>query len=273
MPWFPEVFSAPVLQELLDKRRREELRAVPYFDGLLAGDPDALVESFSGEPLLFDPVRGRVKGVRAFRAFAAQMSEWLVRRNVSVEDVDHVVLEGRGFEEVVLHLDGETGPVALPWALVADRRPDGRIEELRIYHSSRPLTGRPTSRPPLQQPDDALRRPDVIAEHQRALAAGDVDAIVATFEPDGYVREPAGVDDVHRGRDALRAFYDRMLSHGGIAQEHCSVVGDERACALEYNVVRWGSEPLLPQAGLTVYVRGQGGRIAALRVYDDVEGH
>ena len=28
-------------------------------------------------------------------------------------------------------------------------------------------------------------------EYQRALAAGDVEAAVAAFEPDGYVREPA----------------------------------------------------------------------------------
>jgi hypothetical protein len=27
---------------------------------------------------------------------------------------------------------------------------------------------------------------------------------------------------------------------GGILLEHCALVDDERACALEYNVVRWG---------------------------------
>ena len=107
MPWVPELFSAPALQRLLDKRRRDELVAVPYFDGLMAGEPDALVESFAGEPELYDPVRGRIKGARAFEAFVAEMSAWLVQRNVSVEDVEHVVLERRGFEEVVLHLDGD----------------------------------------------------------------------------------------------------------------------------------------------------------------------
>jgi hypothetical protein len=111
-----------------------------------------------------------------------------------------------------------------------------------------------------------------VAEHQRALAAGDVDAIVAAFEPDGYAREPAGADQVHRGPDGLRAFYGRMFSHGGgTGHELCAIVGDERACALEYNVVRWGSAQLLPQAGVAVYVRGQSGTLAAVRVYDDVE--
>jgi hypothetical protein len=43
--------------------------AVPYFDGLMAGEPDALVKSFAGQPELHDPVRGRGKGTRAFEAF------------------------------------------------------------------------------------------------------------------------------------------------------------------------------------------------------------
>ena len=92
MPWVPEQFSASVLQQVLDKRRREKLIAVPYFDGLEAGEPQALVESFVGEPELYDPVRGRVRGARALEGFVAEMREWLAERNASVEDVRHVIL-------------------------------------------------------------------------------------------------------------------------------------------------------------------------------------
>jgi hypothetical protein len=42
-------------------------------------------------------------------------------------------------------------------------------------------------------------------------------------------------------------------------------------CALEYNCVRWGSHDLPPQAGIGVYERGPDGRLAAARVYDDIE--
>ena len=121
MPWVPELFSAPVLQRLLDERRRAALVAVPYFDGLLAGEPAALVESFAGEPELHHPVRGRIKGTRAFEAFVIETTTWLRERNVSVEDVEHVVAERRGFEEVVLHLDRAAGRVDVPVAIVADR--------------------------------------------------------------------------------------------------------------------------------------------------------
>jgi SnoaL-like domain len=266
MPWVPEVFTAPALQRLLDSREREAMVAVPYFDGLIAGEPDALVASFAGEPQLHDPVRGRVKGERAFRAYAAATSAWLAQRHARVEDIDHVVLEGRGFEEVVLHLDGG---VELPFALVADRGRDGRIVELRIYHSCWPLTGRHAIRQPLLQPDVSVREADVVGGYQRALAAGDVDAAVDAFDPEGYAREPAGGRHVHAD---LRAFYERLFSNGGgIPLEHCSVIDDGRACALEYNVVQWGRTELPPQAGIGVHVRGESGKLVAARAYDDAE--
>ena len=111
-----------------------------------------------------------------------------------------------------------------------------------------------------------------MAEYQRALSAGDVDAIVAAFEPDGYAREPAGGEYVHRGRDRLRTHYELLFSNGGgIPLEHCATIDDGRSCALEYNVVRWGETELPPQAGVAVYERGSGGKLAAARIYDDVD--
>jgi hypothetical protein len=272
MPWVPELFSAPALARLEDKRRRDERENVPFFDGLVAGEPDALVGSFAGEPELHHPVRGRIKGTRAFEAYVTEMNEWLPERNASVEEVERVVAERHGFEEVVLHLDGESGGIDLPVAVVADKQSDGRLHELRMYYSTWPLTGRHANRPPLLQPDPELRESDVVGEYQRALAAGDVDAIVAAFEPDGYAREPAGGEHVHEGHEGLRAFYEALFSNGGgIPLEHCAVIDDQRACALEYNVVRWGESDLPPEAGVAVYVRGESGKLAAARIYDDVD--
>lgn len=256
MPWLPELFTAPALQRVLDERRRDSLVAVPYFDGLLAGDPDPLVESFAGEPEVLDPVRGRVLGATAFRAFVLQAHAWLREHRASVADVEHVILDGHGFEEVVLHYDSDEGTADVPIAVVADRRLDGRIDEVRIYFSSRLLTGVPATRAPLLQPDPGLRVPDVVADHVRAVAAGDPAAVVATFEPHGAA--PSG-------------FYERVLTHGGITLETCALVDDGRACALEYNLVQCGTTRVPPQAGVAVFVRGPSGRLATVRVYDDVE--
>jgi SnoaL-like protein len=272
MPWVPELFSAPVLEQWLEQRRREHIVDVPYFDGLLSGELDALIGSFSGEPELYHPVRGRIKGTRAFTAYVADTNAWLKQSNATIEDVTRVVTEQRGFEEVIVHLDGEFGPVDLPVALVADHWSAGRLDELRVYYSRWPMTGHHANRPPVLQPDPDLRGSDIVGEYQRALASGDVDAIVATFEPDGYAREPAGGRYIHRGRDELRAFYAHLFSNdGGIPLEHCTLVDDGRACALEYNVVRWGKSELGPQAGVAVYVRGESGKLAAARIYDDVD--
>ena len=270
MPWTPELFSAPVLQRVQERWSRE-LESVPFFDGLLAGEFDALIGSFVGEPELHHPVRGRIRGTRAFETYVRETNAWLHQCNVSVENVEYVVAGRRGFAEVVLHLDGETAPVDLPVAVVSEKQSDGRILELRIYYSSWPLTGRHVNRPPLLQPDTEIRETDVVADYQRALAAGDVAAIVSAFEPGGYAREPAGGKYVHTGLDSLRAFYELLFSNdGGIPLEHCAVIDDERACALEYNVVRWGKTALPPQAGVAVYLRGQSGKLAAARIYDDV---
>jgi hypothetical protein len=270
MPWVPEMFSAPALAQVLETRQ-QKLVAVPYFDGLMTGETEALVNSFAGVPEVHVPMRGRVKGKRAFEAYVSETSSWLRQHNVSVQDIDHVLAEGHGFEEVVLHLVGDNGPVELPLAVVADRRPDGRIDELRIYFSNTPL-GRHGNRPPVLQRDPDLRLSDVVGEYQRALAAGDVDAVLAAFEPDGFAREPAGARHGRGTEDDLRRYYELLFANGGgVALEFCAVIEDERVCALEYNVARWGKTELAPEAGFGVYVRGPQGRLAAARTYDDAD--
>ena len=273
MPWMPELFSASVLERISTRAAAARAAApVPYFAGVESGETDALVRSFAGEPELHHPIRGRVKGRRAFERFIAETSAWLTGINAVGSQVERIITPRRTIEETVLAVDGHQGRVELPVAIAADRDEDGRIVELRVYYSTWPLTGRHANRPPLLQPDPDLHLPDVVGEYQRALAVGDVDAAVAAFEPDAYVREPAGGPHVHRGQDELASLYESFFSNGGgIPLEHCAVTDDGRACALEYNVVRWGRTDLPPEAGLAVYVRGASGKLASARIYDDTD--
>jgi hypothetical protein len=158
MPWVPELFSAPVIAQFEAKQRRR-VEIVPYFDGLVAGEVDALVGSFVAEPRIQHPLRGLIEGEYEFREFVADTERWVREREARVEDVNRVVLERRGFEEVVVHLGGARGPVDLPHAMVADHGPDGKIEEIRVYFSTRPLTGRATERAPLLGGDPELPLP------------------------------------------------------------------------------------------------------------------
>jgi hypothetical protein len=72
MPWMPEVFSAPIAEA----RRPQEAEAtstndvVPYYEGILADEPDALVRSFAAQqPVLDDPRVGYVEGAQDARGF------------------------------------------------------------------------------------------------------------------------------------------------------------------------------------------------------------
>ncbi len=273
MPWYPDLFSAPVLERIRGQAADARAAApVPYFDGVRSGEIEALVGSFAGEPKLHHPVRGRVRGRAAFERFVADTNAWLTERSAVFSPVERIVTPRRGIEETVMTLDGGNGRVEVPVAVAADRDDDGRIIELRIYWSMWPLTGEHHHRAPLLEPDPELRAADVVGEYQRALTSGDVEAAVATFEPDAYVREPAGSGYVHRGRDELFALYRRFFSNGGgIRLEHCTLTDDGRACALEYNIVRWGRTKVSPAAGIAVYVRGASGRLAGARIYDDIE--
>ena len=132
------------------------------------------------------------------------------------------------------------------------------------------------SAPTLQRLEEEMGRDLVTVPFFEGLLTGEFDALVGssilgTFEPAGYVREPAGGQYLHRGHDGLRAFYELLFSNGGgIPLQHCGLIDDHTACAHEYNVVRWGKTDLPPQAGVAVYVRGQTGKLAAARIYDDV---
>ena len=237
MPWLPELFSAPVLERFLSDARRDARAAVPYFEGLLSGEMDALVGSFAGEPELHHPTRGRIKGRRAFERWVAEHNQWMADRHATIYDVERIVTPRRRIEEAVLHIDGRDGRVELPVAVAADRDEEARILELRVYYSSWPLTGAHAGRPPVLQRDAEAHEAGVVGEYQRALAAGDAAAVVAAFEPDAYVREPSGGLHVHRGRQELSALFEHFFSNGGgIGLEHCAVADDGRACALEYNL-------------------------------------
>lgn len=63
-------------------------------------------------------------------------------------------LEAQGRHELasVPYFDAHSRRVDFPVAIVADRRSDGLIDELRIYFSNWPLAGRHAHRPPLCSP-------------------------------------------------------------------------------------------------------------------------
>jgi len=257
MPWFPE-FSTAIELARRDARAREQADPVAqYLKALYDDAPGALEKTWPGDVVVHDPRAGEIRGHRDLRAFIHSNREWMAAHHARLKVVGSITVDGRAAVELLVHVLHEGDEVAWPVAVVAESW-DERSVEFRTYCSQWPVDGLRHLRPPFLEAG-AVETTDVVARHLDALAAGDVESVVKTFRPDGYVQEP--MDNVHRGVDGLRAFYADV---GETAVQPCAVTDDGVGCALEYNL----DGP--PQAGLAVFERGTDGLLAAVRLYDDI---
>jgi hypothetical protein len=242
-------------------------------DALLAGIPERLLEAYPGGVMVDEPRAGRVEGRSGLEAYGRSSESWLRERHATITAGATTIGQGRAVGEFDVELTDAGRTFALPVAVVVEPDPARRAVSIRIYHSQWPLLGHHVLRSPLLARDPSARESDVVGEYQAALGAGDAARCVATFEPDGCFREPAGAQFRVCGTAALTEFYTRFFSAGGgIVLEHCTATEDGVRTALEFNAVKWGGVDLPPQAGVAVYERGRSGRIREARVYDDVRG-
>lgn len=270
MPWFPDFVGAA---ELARRERHQAGHADPvgqYFAALTHGDPHDLEDVWPGQVVVYDPRAGEVRGHRQLHKFISRNVSWLAGLHARTETVASTVVGARAVVEVLAYLIQDGQEVAWPVAVVAES-PDDRSVVFRTYCSQWPVAGRREFRPPILEPAP-LHINDVVGRYRAALAAGDTDAIVRMFTPDGYFREPIGFHQTHRGPAELRSFFARMFSAGGgLDVQPCRVTDDGVRCAVESNWVRWGRHDLPPQAGISVYERSPDGLLAAARAYEDVE--
>jgi hypothetical protein len=241
---------------------------LPDFDEVLrqAGvDP-------SGYLLVDDPQHGRVAGIDPVRTYREATDAWLAARQARPRSRATTVTRSCVVGEFEVDLTQGDSSFTLPVAVMVDTGAGTDRPWIRVYHSQWPLLGHHVRRSPLLDKDPSVRESDIVGEYQAALAAGDVERWVATFEPDGCFREPAGGEFRVCGTEALRELATTFFgAGGGITLEHCTVTEDGVRTALEFNAIRWGSTDMPPQAGIAVYERGRTGRIAEARVYDDVD--
>jgi ketosteroid isomerase-like protein len=269
MPWFPEFVSAVELVRAQTRAAGQSDPVGQYFKALNSRDVHPLEDVWPGEVVVHDPLAGEVRGHKQLRQFVRRSQSLLAERQARMETVASTVAGYRAVVELLAHLTQDGSELAWPVAVVAES-PDDRSMVFRSYLSLRSVDGQHHLRRPILEPG-AVHPGDIVGRYLAALAAGDTEAVVSTFAPDGYLREPIGPRYTHRGTDELRGFFRACFSAGGICVEACAVTDDGVRCAVEYNCVRWGGHDLPPQAGIAVYERGQDGLLAAVRVYDDVE--
>jgi ketosteroid isomerase-like protein len=270
MPWFPDFTSAV---ELARRQTQAAAHADPvaeYFAALNKGDTHVLETVWPGEVVIYDPRAGEIRGHREVRRFVSHNLSWLAGLHARTQTVASTSAGGRAVVELLARLDHDGGELVWPVAVVAES-PDDSSVVFRTYCSQWPVDERRHVRPPILKPGH-VSPGEVIGRYRAALAAGDVEAVLSTFAPDGYFRGPSGPRHAHQGPAELRSFYTWCFSAGGgIELQDCVMTDDGVRCALEYNCLRWGRRDLPPQAGLAVYERGPDGLLAAVRVYDDVQ--
>ena len=171
---------------------------------------------------------------------------------------------------MLAHLEADDGQeLSWPIAVVAESTDDWSIV-FRTYCRRWPVDEPLRVRPPILEAAN-IELTGIVGRYHGAQEAGDADAAVSTFAPDGYFRETYGPGSLHRGARELHAFFAERFGDGGIILERCAVTDDGVRCALEYNCVRWGGHDLPAQAGLGVYERDSEGLLAAARIYDEIE--
>jgi hypothetical protein len=244
-----------------------------YFPALLASQPEQLALRLGDRATVDDPIFGRTNGMPALQRYLEEVAAWLAKREATFEKVAFTMGSDRDVTEGTLGLTFEGRRVSVPVATVAERRKEREVE-LRLYYSTKPINGSRSVRSPLLPQDDHIAVPPPVAAHIAALSKGDLAGIVATFEPGGTLRDPAGDRFVREGDGgSLKALYERLFTPGGCGIEmlNGARADDGSTCALEYTITKVHGKDVPPQAGLAVYERGESGLLKTARIYDDVE--
>ena len=275
MPTMPD--RDPSGRNLVSSNEREADVAIAstdptaaYLPALAAGRVDAILGLFGGEAVIDDPRSGRIAGREAVESFVASQAKWMHDHEVDLEPLRSTIGKGRSLTEFLARLTVNGERTELPIAVVGDET-GGGLRQIRVYHSNWPLEGRHRVRPPIVPEDRDLVIPDIVGAYMEALAAGNLAASEAVFEPTGYFREPSGGVHIYRGTEGIRQAYGAFFAVGGIHLRHCTVTDDGVVCGVEFIADGWGPRPFDPQAGIGVYERGPSGKLVAARIYDDVD--
>jgi hypothetical protein len=111
--------------------------------------------------------------------------------------------------ELLAHLGSDGQDLEWPVAVVAESL-DDRSMVFRSYFSRKAIDGQAHLRPAVLRAGP-VRPGGVFGRYQVALEAGDAEAIVATFESDGYYREPADPQRTYRGAGVMRPLFARFF--------------------------------------------------------------
>jgi hypothetical protein len=244
-----------------------------YLPALLSSDTDSLARRLGDRATLDDPLSGRVSRPAELSQALRSGATWLASHQAAFEKHRVVVGSDRDLTEGTLALVVNGKAVALPVAVVAEKRREREVE-VRLYYSTGALGGSRSPRGPLLSSDDTVIVPPPVAAHLDALARGDHAAVLAGFEHGATLRTADGKSYGGPAGPGLGDYFGSLIASdgasGGTQMLKNARADDGSTCALEYTIVAVRGHGVAPQAGLAVYERGENGLLRAVRLYGDV---
>jgi hypothetical protein len=239
-----------------------------YFSILKEEDLDILISILKDDSKISTPFEGTLFGKESIKNFIIRLKDWLKNKNADIKILNSIDTDNRIIIEFVINLNIDDKSVELP-AVVVIEIEKNLVNNIRIYHSSFPLTGKHGIIKPVLKPVDNLEIPEVIMRYMKAINDADKGLVLSLFEDDAYVQEPSGSKYRHKGKTGLKDFYEYALNSGGIPLQHCTATFDGKHFAVEYVFDQWGNLKFKPQAGIAIYEISNTDKIAAVRIYDD----
>lgn len=239
-----------------------------YFSILKEEDLDILISILKDESTISTPFEETLIGKDNIKNYIIRLKDWLKNKNANIEIFNSIDTDNRLIIEFVINLNIDDKFVELPAVVVIDIEKN-LVNNIRIYHSSWPLTGKHGIIKPVLKPVDNLDEPDIIIRYMQGIKNADIEMVLSLFEEDGYLQEPSGSKFRHKRKTGLREFYNYAFYKGGVPLKHCTATFDERYFAVEYVFDQWGNVRFESQAGIAIYEIGKTGKIAAVRIYDD----
>ena len=233
--------------------------------GLLNNDQAAVSACVTPGCVVRDQRLGTLEGAEGVGRWVEDSAQWLRALQAKPTDLARLVTERRGVHEVSFEIRSGDEVVDLPYVLVADVD-DGGVTELRTYHSSWPYSGGHSFRaPPLAgRAKEAI--PEVFQWYIDRISVADVDAVLARFTTDGYVREPSGDRWRHAGPQGRAKFYGHLVDAPRASFELSTSTVMGNTIAVEYGFA-YGSTDMV---GGVCVMEVAGDQIAAIRITDDV---
>ncbi len=238
-------------------------------------------KQFGGKSMIYAP-HGIFQGLSGVNQLANTFLSRFEASSATVYPVVQVRASGRSVTELTVALKREKGDLEIPMLVASDLRPNGKMDEARIYFFSQWVDGFSPYRKPIFTPsyqkcaEYPLMTGSVRAYFEALHTEGGIERIMDICEDDilygGY--RPEGSEKIMVGKKELREVYEGICAE---APRKYSVRGEALTddgvnCVVEWTLIvteEGAKEGFVPVAGVAVYERTDNGKLKSIRICDD----